>query len=275
MGNPNLVSLDDVKAWIYKTPIGQGAGLNEALIGNLITRCSQLAVSYINRGPLYKRTVTEYRDGYGSQKLLLKEYPVLSVTSILIDGVAIAAAAMPSAEGYFLEPWDQVVPGDPQMVYYCGGCFPSGAMRTKVTYVTGYTVLDEAYTIASGGGEYSVTTQPTWTFDEGVNLAATGVALTKVSGAPTTGQYALGSQIGQYIFAAADAGKAVLISYDFTPVDLYQTIIEWIAERYAYMDRIGKQSQTIGNQMTTSFIVKDIPDYIKLALKQYTRVVPV
>ena len=54
----------------------------------------------------------------------------------------------------------------------------------------------------------------TWTADQGVQDALTGFPLTHVTGTPTTGQYSVAA--GVYTFAAADTGKAVLISYNYS-----------------------------------------------------------
>lgn len=50
--------------------------------------------------------------------------------------------------------------------------------------------------------------------DLGVQYAATGQKFTKVASGPTIGQYSYSA--GVYTFAAADAGAAVLISYEYT-----------------------------------------------------------
>ncbi len=50
--------------------------------------------------------------------------------------------------------------------------------------------------------------------DEGVTYAATGLPLTKVASTPSLGQYSVVS--GLYTFAAADEGKAVLVTYTYT-----------------------------------------------------------
>lgn len=60
----------------------------------------------------------------------------------------------------------------------------------------------------------SVANAATFVDDYGVNYAATGLPLTKVTGTPTTGQYSVAA--GVYTFAAADAGLGVLISYTYT-----------------------------------------------------------
>ncbi len=64
---------------------------------------------------------------------------------------------------------------------------------------------------------YQITPTPpssgTWAADLGV-LNASGVPMTKVTGTPTTGQYAAAA--GVYTFAAADTGLVVFISYTYT-----------------------------------------------------------
>lgn len=53
----------------------------------------------------------------------------------------------------------------------------------------------------------------TYAYDLGVR-DANGIPMTRVTGTPTTGQYALAA--GVYTFAAADAGKQMFLSYQFT-----------------------------------------------------------
>lgn len=50
--------------------------------------------------------------------------------------------------------------------------------------------------------------------DLGVRNATTGLALTRVASSPSTGEYSVSGAV--YTFASADAGNAVLISYDYT-----------------------------------------------------------
>lgn len=51
--------------------------------------------------------------------------------------------------------------------------------------------------------------------DLGVMLSATGVQMQRVASAPTTGQYSVTTG-GEYTFAAADTGKTVAISYEYS-----------------------------------------------------------
>lgn len=54
----------------------------------------------------------------------------------------------------------------------------------------------------------------TFADDLGVIDASTGLPLTQVATAPTTGQYSVAA--GVYTFAAADEGKAILLNYTYT-----------------------------------------------------------
>lgn len=52
--------------------------------------------------------------------------------------------------------------------------------------------------------------------DLGVVFASTGEQLTRVAASPATGQYTLSEATGAYTFAAADKGKGILISYEYS-----------------------------------------------------------
>lgn len=78
----------------------------------------------------------------------------------------------------------------------------------KIAYAEAGTVpASTPYTI-------TVANSATWTGDQGVVYAATGVPLTPVASNPTQGQYSVAN--GVYTFAAADTGAAVQITYTYT-----------------------------------------------------------
>lgn len=79
-------------------------------------------------------------------------------------------------------------------------------------------VINEADTVPAVS-PYTVTVVNASSFDQdlGVTYAATGLPLTQVATGPVAGQYTV-SNAGVYTFAAADEGKAVLITY------LYQSV---------------------------------------------------
>lgn len=60
----------------------------------------------------------------------------------------------------------------------------------------------------------TVTNSATWARDLGVFDTSTGLFMTRVASAPTTGQYSVAA--GEYLFALADVGHVVKISYTYT-----------------------------------------------------------
>lgn len=79
-------------------------------------------------------------------------------------------------------------------------------------------VFDSAGTIPATPFQLTITPPSSGTFvaDLGVMLTATGTQMTRVASAPATGEYAVNTATGVYTFAAADTGKAVAISYEYS-----------------------------------------------------------
>jgi len=75
-------------------------------------------------------------------------------------------------------------------------------------------IKDEAGLIPTTPFAVTVANSATWTVDLGVFFTLTGLPLTRVAAAPTTGKYSVAA--GVYTFAAADTGLAVKISYAYT-----------------------------------------------------------
>ena len=79
-------------------------------------------------------------------------------------------------------------------------------------------VFDSAGTIPATPFQLTMTPPSSGTYvsDLGVMFDATGVQLTRVASAPATGQYSVNAATGVYTFAAADTGKVVNISYEYS-----------------------------------------------------------
>ena len=303
MAASDLAQLADVKLWLSGS--SGITATDDALLARLITDLSGAICAYLGRPSLMPRTVTERYDGGGKRRLYLRQYPVLSIASLVVDGVAIPAAPTPGAgvswpqSGYLLEPWDGTPPGGIQAIdcygdWAFGGCngFGRGRQNVIVTYTAGYQVSAEAAAVPSAPGPYTVSPRAgwgPWASDGGVTYAD-GTALMLVTGAPAQGQYAVTltnqpdaappSWSVVYTFAAADAGAAVLISYGFIPAAINNACIEWVAERYRYRTRIGQTAETVQGQQTTSYSLggrrsAGMPDFIAASLDPYRAVVPI
>ena len=106
------------------------------------------------------------------------------------------------------------------------------------------TAFAEAGAIAASA-PYTVTAANAATFvdDGGIVYASSGLPLTKVASAPTSGQYAVAA--GVYTFAAADAGKAVLLGYTYTLANA--------GEKIAVQNQLLGTTPTFQALFTTTF----------------------
>ena len=265
-----LTSLSNAKAWL-----GETATANDAMITRLIEQASQFILNYLQRPTLFKDSVAETRDGLGGTSMVLRQWPVVSVESLVVGLSTISAApAYPnSGVGYSLEPWDGLIPGRMQQLSLRGYTYERGFNNIIVNYTYGFYTSNQSYTVPAGS-PYTVTVTPTygvWGQDEGVTIS--GTALTKVANSPASMQYSVAD--GVYTFNAAQANATALISYSYVPKDIEQACIEIVGERYRYRQRIGQQSVSAAGQITTSFSLKAMQDYTREQLDLYKRIVPV
>lgn len=273
----NLTTLIAAREWCG-VPVNTTT--DDGLLARLIPAASRLVYGFLGRPSLLSRTLTERYNGPGGTRLMLREWPVTAVSAVTVDNVAIAAAAnpglgLPAPNGFLLEPWDGTPPGRPQSIDLFGWGFARGRQNVSVTRTAGYLVAAEPQTIP--GDPYALKVDAPfgpWAADGGVAFVG-GTALALVTGTPVAGQYALPADLsGTYQFAAADTGKAVLLSYSFIPADVFQAATELVGERYAYKGRIGHVSKSLGGQETMSYSLKDMPDAMKLMLQPYRNVIP-
>jgi hypothetical protein len=277
-----LTSLERVRDWVGSTTAN-----DDLLLTRLIDSVSRTVLSYLQRYTLFQSTFTDTYDGYDDQTKFLRNWPVLSVSSVIIGVNTIAPFSVPPASsvnylygaGYVIEPWDGYPPGRPQALTLRNYRFIRGIANIQATYISGFVVQNEAQTVPATTPYTLPVNTPlgSWAVDQGVTYASSGGALTQVAYSPTatlsTGQYMAVN--GNYYFAAGDAAANVLISYSYVPADLEQCVIDLIAERYSYKNRIGAVSKTLAGNETMSYSQKEMPDYVKLVLQPYKRVIMV
>jgi len=254
---------------------GAYIGISDPFLANLITRCSAFVQSWLNR-TIPARTYSENRNGTGTRAMSFANYPILAVNSLTIGGITVPArpafGTNTTSIGFYGTGGSGYSFND-SGIYLDGYCFTSGYQNVAVNYLAGFAVQNEAQTIPANPGPYTLTTLARWSAgDLGVKYASNGVALTAVVGTPSAGQYAVSGSV--YTFAAADAGKGVLISYAMVPFDVEQATIDTIGDWFKYVDRIGKISTGIEQQQTT-FTNTAIPVRALSAIQQYKRVTPV
>ena len=250
--------------WLASPPT-----LPSPILSQLIGSMTSLIYSKLNRARTYSQTFVRTFDGVGNMQVLLPDYPVTSVVSLQVGQCVVPQSVLPApgvaqpqgtcpGYGWRLIPWSGNLPGDNAMLEFQGGYFPVGAQNCKITYVAGYLVQNEPWTVPSTG-PYTVTVlqqQGIWCRDNGVTYAASGIALVPVTALTGPGQYIVGpdSTPGLYTFDSADAGEAILISYSFIPAVLEEATIQMVAERMAYRSRVGDISKSLGGQETVRFM---------------------
>lgn len=130
----DLALLADVKTYIGGTwTVDQEAELQRE-----ITALSATCTSYCSRRFILDN-YTEVRNGTGTDKIVLRNSPVVSVSSVLVDNVAVPAASAPGKQdGYALD----------GACLYRGQCatWRRGSMNVVIAYSAGYTPINDPAT---------------------------------------------------------------------------------------------------------------------------------
>lgn len=281
----DLISLSQAENWG-----GTAVSSSEIVTQQLITQVSRQILTWIRRPNILPQSYTDIIDGNGSQRLTLRNWPVTTVSSIIVNHQQIVATnnppteigitANPPGQGFYLKPWDGLPPGGPQQVDIYYHAVPRGRANVAVSYTAGYQVTAEPAVVP--GSPYTLSPQQpfgAWASDVSVTYA-NGTPLVAVSNAPTNaGQYQAGG--GSYLFNAADAGESILITYGYVPADLANAAAQWVSELVAYQGRIGIRSKALGGQETVSFnipgytgnMANAIPPFVQQILWPYRRVI--
>lgn len=257
----DLTTLARLKAYLPAVP----ATAADALLSRMITSVSGYFRVWTDRD-FAVAGYSETRDGRGNQELMLIDFPILSITALTVDGLVIPPRPVLSPSMTYTTRGGYTF--DEHRVLLDGYYFCKGHQNVSVSYKAGYQVLNEPQTIPSSA-PFTLNSLLFWANDLGVTFVSSGTALTLVTGAPAAGQYSVVE--GLFTFNTADQGKAVQLSYGTVPMDIEEAVIETIAERYLYRDRIGINSKSIEGQ-NISFMRQDLNDNVKTLLTQYKKV---
>lgn len=122
----DLTTISAVKAYIGKTD-----SADDALLAALVTAYSQWVRSWTNRD-FTVQTYNIWRSGRGGQMLMLPQWPVISINSLVIEGVPMAAQAVWGSYGYRFT--DQAIVID-------GAYFPMGSSNINVGFAAGFATV--------------------------------------------------------------------------------------------------------------------------------------
>jgi hypothetical protein len=266
----DLTTLANVKAWLG---LPSPPTLSDVTLSNLVTAASRAIYAALSRPALLPQTYNETID-LESDRTYLRNWPVLQVASVTLDGLLLPPASLSSNEpalGYLLRPGDIAPPGRPQAIDLFGRRYHRRRQNFVVTYEAGYAIQSETWTTPSAM-PFTVTASAPfgpWASDLGVVYPGSGHALQAVKAAPSAGQYSVNS--GVYAFSSGDAGAALAISYGFIPQDLVQAATEYAAERFRAADRIGLRSKSVGGQETIAYDVSGVSASVEALIAPYKR----
>lgn len=278
----DLTTFAAVNSWL----IG-GASADEAVISSAITGYSAYILTRTGRSYLGGfRTYVERYDGNGSDLLMLRNYPVLSASAVVVNGQAIPQTPDYIQPGYGIDqsgsqaaivmvgqggggqyntagqsPWSE---GGNYVGRRGGYRFYEGRQNVAVTYVAG-TLLDayaEAQTVpAEAPYTVTATNAASWFADLGATLSSNG----------STPAYTVAN--GAYTFTEAVAGQAVSLNYQYggVPVDLAQAVTEIIATNYKRRSWMDQGSQIQPGVGTTSFRSWEMSPQNQAIIARYER----
>jgi hypothetical protein len=268
----DLTNLAALKAWLG---LPSAPGPSDATLSALVTAASRSIYAALSRPSLLPFSYAETID-LETNRVTLRHWPVLQVTSVTSRGIAVPRdenADLEASVGYALEPGDGVPPGRPQTLDLFGHQYRSGRQSLVVSYNAGYAMQNEAQAVPAATPFELSAFSPygPWGSDLGVTYATSGAPLTAVSALPAAGQYSVST--GIYSFSAADAGQSVSLSYGYVPQDIAQAALELAAERFRAAERIGLKSKSIGGQETISYDTSAMSAPIQAMLLPYKRVI--
>ena len=136
----DLCVLADLKAWLNIQTSSE-----DTLLQNLITRGSLQMLRWMNRDHIIATSYTENRDGSDALFILPRNFPLISVSSVMIDNIAIPAAASQVAAGFVFDARKIMLRGGSSAFYSVGPYssqyqyrFTRGFQNVQLVYQAGY-----------------------------------------------------------------------------------------------------------------------------------------
>src|SRR5258708_6205380 len=130
IGPDDLCTIADLKAWLPN----QGNN-DDTTLQSLVTNGSLQVLQYLNRPHILASVIgalNEMYDGNDSDRLLPQYFPIIGVTSVMVDGVAVPSAASATASGFLF---------DSRRVLVRGFAFSRGVQNVQITYTAGYSTV--------------------------------------------------------------------------------------------------------------------------------------
>lgn len=294
MSNIDLTTVEKIRSWM-PAPSGKPSpdllAQQNSILQDAITAASLDFLRRTGRGPQNMGVpdqspfceAVEYSETYngsGTDTQFLRNWPILSVSSLVVNGAAILPSPGFPQPGYTIGGSGKflTLSGGAQGMPYARNCngwkFPNGTQNVAVTYTAGFPaqpVTNELQTIPASPGPYTVTPAHAWLADVSVAFFSSGTPLTPVQIAPAAGQYFINN--GVYVFNAADAGKQILLSYSATgtPPDIELAVRKMVYLVYLRRSWEGLRSLAKPESGTTSYTTWEIDPSVQQVIDNYAR----
>jgi len=128
MAAGDLTTLDNVHGWLG---LDSSQTEDDVLLTRLISAASGFMQTCCNR-QFALQSYAETRDGNGTVRLFLKQYPIAAVASLVISGQTIAAGDPVSAPGYYFDSYSLMLNGF---------AFRRGMANVAINYTAGFAAI--------------------------------------------------------------------------------------------------------------------------------------
>ncbi|PYY05872.1 MAG: hypothetical protein DMG64_02360 [Acidobacteria bacterium] len=136
----DLCILADLKAWLNIQ-----SSAEDTLLQNLITRGSLQMLRWMNRDHIITTPYTENRDGNDAVFILPRNFPLVSVSNVMVDNISIPAATSQVSSGFVFDARRIMLRGGSSAFYSLGPYsgtyqyrFTRGFQNVQFVYQAGY-----------------------------------------------------------------------------------------------------------------------------------------
>jgi hypothetical protein len=136
----DLCALADLKAWLNIQTTTE-----DVLLQNLITRGSLQMLRWMSRDHIIATAYTENRDGNDALFMLPRNFPLISVSNVTVNGIAISAASDQVSAGFVFDTRKIMLRGGSSSFYSLGPYssqyqyrFTRGFQNVQIVYQAGY-----------------------------------------------------------------------------------------------------------------------------------------
>lgn len=137
----DLCVLADLKAWLNIQ-----TATEEVLLQNLITRGSLQMLRWMSRDHIIATSYTENRDGNDALFILPRNFPLISVSNLTVNGISISQATDQVSAGFVFDSRKIMLRGGSSAFYSIGPYssqyqyrFTRGFQNVQIVYQAGYT----------------------------------------------------------------------------------------------------------------------------------------